>query len=168
MKVRKQKKKQKRADNAVVEFLGRNILIAQLMDAGLEVAIPARDRGVDLIAFQDCLPKDNNFTFIPIQLKASSSGSFSIHKKHGRIQNLLMAYVWCVRHPSESVTYAMRYADAVKIGRKPRYTETPSWRKRGGYSTSRPGKEIRRILEEKHRMTSENWRRLAKAQSMKS
>ena len=37
-------------DSQVTEYLGRNLLIDQLLRAGVEVAIPVRDRGVDLIA----------------------------------------------------------------------------------------------------------------------
>jgi len=37
----------------IVEFLGRQRLIAELIRDGLEVALPTRDRGVDLIAYAD-------------------------------------------------------------------------------------------------------------------
>ncbi|MGA3024700.1 MAG: hypothetical protein ABSF98_08030 [Bryobacteraceae bacterium] len=40
-------------DSQVVKVLGRNLLIAELLGAGLEVALPIRDRGIDLIAYAD-------------------------------------------------------------------------------------------------------------------
>ena len=40
-------------DSQVVEVLGRNRLVSDLLQAGLEVALPVRDRGVDLIAYAD-------------------------------------------------------------------------------------------------------------------
>lgn len=40
-------------DSQVVELLGRNRLIEELLLAGLEVALPLRDRRIDLIAYAD-------------------------------------------------------------------------------------------------------------------
>ena len=34
-------------DSQVIELLGRNLLVAELLQAGLEVALPIRDRGLD-------------------------------------------------------------------------------------------------------------------------
>ena len=38
-------------DSQAVELLGRNRLVSDLLQAGLEVALPVRDRGIDLIAY---------------------------------------------------------------------------------------------------------------------
>lgn len=38
-------------DSQAVEILGKNKLINELLKAGLEVASPIRDRGIDLIAY---------------------------------------------------------------------------------------------------------------------
>lgn len=40
-------------DKNIVELAGRNWLASQLFRAGLEVARPERDRGIDLIAYLD-------------------------------------------------------------------------------------------------------------------
>ena len=40
---------QSRRDPQFVEILGRHYLITELMRAGIEVAEPVRDRGVDLV-----------------------------------------------------------------------------------------------------------------------
>lgn len=40
-------------DSQLTELSGRHFLIAQLVAGGLEVAVPVRDRGVDLIAYLD-------------------------------------------------------------------------------------------------------------------
>ncbi len=40
-------------DTQVIELLGRQRLIAELLRDGLEVALPVRDRGVDLVAYAD-------------------------------------------------------------------------------------------------------------------
>ena len=38
-------------DTQMIEIMGRNRLIDELLRAGLEVALPLRDRGIDLIAY---------------------------------------------------------------------------------------------------------------------
>jgi hypothetical protein len=42
-------KKRARADSQITELQGRGRLIGELLVAGLEVAVPARDRGVDIL-----------------------------------------------------------------------------------------------------------------------
>ena len=75
-------------DTQVIELLGRNRLVSELLRAGLEVAVPARDRGIDLIAYLDLIdPQDEakdpasagrvqRFAARPIQMKAASQQSF--------------------------------------------------------------------------------------------
>ena len=52
-------------DTQVVELLGRGRLIEELLRAGLEVAIPQRDRGIDLIAYLDLDEKIGSFVARP-------------------------------------------------------------------------------------------------------
>jgi hypothetical protein len=42
-------------DTQVIELIGRNRLGSEILRDGLEVAVPARDRGIDLIAYSDLL-----------------------------------------------------------------------------------------------------------------
>lgn len=60
------------ADSQVIELLGRNRLIDELLRAGLEVALPRRDRGIDLIAYAEIVSDVPAFVGRPIQLKAAS------------------------------------------------------------------------------------------------
>ena len=41
-------------DSQQVEILGRNLIKASLIEAGIEVATPERDNGIDLIAYRWC------------------------------------------------------------------------------------------------------------------
>lgn len=43
----------KELDSQTVEIIGRNRLIHDLLLAQLEIALPLRDRGIDLIAYKD-------------------------------------------------------------------------------------------------------------------
>ena len=142
-------------DSQRVELLGRNLLISELICAGLEVAISMRDRGVDLVAYADQTSRVEAFVAVPIQMKAASKRSFGIDRKYAKIANLLLVHVWNVESPSEVAIFALRYPEALALAERKGWTATSSW-ERGAYSNSNPGKELREMLEP-YRMTTEKW-----------
>jgi hypothetical protein len=133
-------------DSQVVELLGRQRLIGELLRDGLEVAVPARDRGVDLVAYADLSRQVARFSSRPIQMKASTISAFSVDQKYGRIADLILAYVWHLGSPQAAVTYAMCYAEAVRIAAAMGWTETTSWQQ-GRYTTNNPSKRLLNLLE---------------------
>ena len=143
-------------DGQVIELLGRNRLVDELLRAGLEVALPERDRGVDLIAYADLDPRAPRFLARPIQMKASSAASFSIDRKYEKFPGLILAHVWHLDDPEAARTYALYYQEALTIAEQLGWTTTPSWTQQGRYSTSTPGREVMRQLEA-HRMTPQAW-----------
>ena len=142
-------------DTQVVELLGRNKLVSDLLRAGLEVALPMRDRGIDLIAYVDLRPKVQTFVARPIQMKAALSKSFSINRKYSKIRDLIIAFVWSIGEPGEPTIYALTHDETVDVARKMGYTKTPSW-KAGSYGTTNPGKKLVSLLDP-YRMTPEKW-----------
>jgi hypothetical protein len=136
-------------DTQVVELIGRNRLGSEILRDGLDVAVPARDRGIDLIAYSDLLSNVKKFVARPIQMKASSEASFSIDRKYKRVANLIIAYVWHVHDPNATVTYALTYKEALTIAKKcwGRAKGTSASWKRGRYSTSAPSLRLRTLLE---------------------
>lgn len=158
-------------DTQVIELLGRNRLVSELLRAGLEVAIPARDRGIDLIAYLDLVdPPDEardlasavvrpvqRFAAKPIQMKAASRQSFSISKKYAKLCDLILVFVWNLEDPDRAVTYALTHDEAVAIGEAMGWLATDSWTLRGAYNTNNPGARLRGLLEA-HRMDPERWR----------
>lgn len=141
----------------IVELLGRHLLIGELLKAGLEVAIPIRDRGVDLITYSDLTAHTPRFTACPIQMKASSVEGFGINRKYDKIRDLLLAYVWHVQDPKQVTIYAMRYTDAICVADEMGYTKTDSWRIKDAYSTTKPSEKLKELLKP-YLMTSEKWR----------
>lgn len=142
-------------DTQLVEILGRHRLIAELLRANLEVAIPARDRGIDLIAYADLGTQVARFSACPIQLKAAIGGSFSVDRKYAKFPNLLIAYVWYLADPAKTVTYAITHPEAVAVADTMGYTRTSSWEK-GLYVTTRPSPQLVAQLKP-FRMTPEKW-----------
>ena len=143
-------------DSQTVEIIGRNCLVSMLVSDGLEVAPPERDRGVDLIAYLD-LDEAGRFVACPIQMKAATTASFSLHRKYERIAQLLLAYVWYADYPDQSCAYALRYSEAKTVADQMGWTDTDSWR-RGGYSTTSPSRRLQALLEP-YGMGTGDWRR---------
>ena len=65
-------------DAQTLELIGQHRLAGEVLRAGMEVAFPARDRGVDLIAYVDLDRQLDRFVGKPIQMKAASRRSFGI------------------------------------------------------------------------------------------
>ena len=146
-------------DAQQIELLGRTRLMSELLEADLEVAVPARDRGVDLIAYADLGSRVKNFVAVPIQMKAFSTSGFGINKKYEKVSNLLLAYVWGVREPAHSVTYVMTYPEAVQVADALGWTATESWRK-GAYVTTQPSRRVLDLLEAFRATRSVWWKRV--------
>ena len=129
-------------DSQQTELFGRSFLLNQLVTAGFEVALPLRDRGVDLIVYQE---RDVSGQFIarPIQMKAASIKRFDIEKKFERTHDLLIVFVWHLNDSSKTCVYALTYKELFEIAERRKYTDTDAWQKeKGKYNITRPGVEI--------------------------
>jgi hypothetical protein len=142
-------------DSQVIELLGRHRLSDELLRAGLEVAFPARDRGVDLIAYADLGRQVTKFVAKPIQMKAASSRAFSLNQKYVKISDLIVAYVWNLADPKSAATFALTYPEALAVADAMGWTKTPSWRS-GSYTTSHPSARLVAKLQP-FTMTPEKW-----------
>jgi hypothetical protein len=143
-------------DTQVVELLGRHRLMSELLRDGLEVAVPARDRGVDLIAYSDLSLQVATFAARPIQMKAFTTRGFSAARKYTKIADLIMAYVWHLGGEEPAVTFAMPYAEVVKVAEAMGWTVTASWQDGGAYTTTSPSQKLLGLLEQ-YRMGPGKW-----------
>jgi hypothetical protein len=131
-------------DSQKVELLGRNRLIDELLRDNLEVAVPVRDHGIDLIAYADSAVA--SYVARPIQMKAAWTQAFGIDRKYEKFPGLIMAYVWNLSDPAQAVTYAMNYSEVLGAAEAMGWTRTASW-VRGGYATSQPSRRLLALLE---------------------
>lgn len=144
-------------DSGAIELVGRYHLIAELLADGIEVAMPIRDRGVDLIAYLETHKPTDHFYSLPIQLKVSSRRSFSLDKKYASIRGLLLVYAWGATGPeTEREFYAMNYSQAKKLLDEMGHAATDSWTIKGRYVTSRPSERLIKAMR-RHKMTRGNW-----------
>jgi hypothetical protein len=145
-------------DSQRVELLGRNRLIDELLRDNLEVALPIRDRGIDLIAYVDLAVNVSAYVARPIQLKAAWRQTFGIDRKYKRFPGLLIAYVWNLGSQDDAVTYAMSFSQSCSVAEEMNWTQTASW-ERGSYVSNTPGKQLIKLLEP-FRMTPGAWWKL--------
>lgn len=143
-------------DGQVVEILGRDRLVAELLRAGLEVALPLRDRGIDLIAYADLDDRVGSFVARPIQMKASLKRSFGVWRKYSKFPDLLLAFVWHLDGAGEPQTFALTVSESTEIANELGWTRTASWTENGGYSTTRPSGRVLELLRP-HVMTPQAW-----------
>lgn len=67
-------------------------LAEKLSEAGIRLAFPEFDNGIDFIAYTT----DNHFLSAPVQLKASTKEGFQTDKKYLHIPGLRIVYLWHV------------------------------------------------------------------------
>lgn len=134
-------------DTQIVELIGRHRLIGELLQDGLEVAVPARDRGIDLIAYADLSLQVATFSARAIQMKAYTDSGFTVSKKFAKIADLVVAYVWHLGTAGAGVTYALRSAEVVTVADEMGWTATASWQEGGVYTTTSPSKKLVEKLE---------------------
>ena len=144
-----------KTDSKWVEPAGRNWLMGELFRAGLDVARPELDRGIDLIAFRHL---DRRLSYLPIQMKTAADASFRLESKYEKIPGLALAYVWGLRDYAHTKCFALSYAQSFQIMQEIGHTDTPSWKK-GRYSTSTPSEKERSLLAP-FEMNPKKWRKL--------
>lgn len=96
-------------DSQQVELLGRNRLIDELLRDNLEVAMPIRDRGIDLIASADSGEDVTTYSARPIQMKASWTRGFGLYRKYEKFPDLLIAYVWHLNDRDKGCRWGQSY-----------------------------------------------------------
>ncbi|MEO7027811.1 MAG: hypothetical protein ABI147_00215 [Acidobacteriaceae bacterium] len=135
----------------IVEMLGRNHLIAQLIVEGVHVALPLWDQGVDLVAYYR---GQDGFVARPLQLKVAEATRWGLDVKYADIVGLLLVYIWNVRSAPEDVEiYAMSYREAEHIlnaGGDKDYSQSNTWKNEGRYSIAhldKPKNKLRKNLQ---------------------
>src|ERR1039458_6136710 len=71
---------------------------------------PERDAGIDLLTYTI-----NPLRVAPIQMKAATVTGWSIDRKYGQVDGLVMVYVWNARSLGDAEFYAMAYQEASDV-----------------------------------------------------
>ena len=121
-------------DSQQVEVIGRNIIINQLTRAGIEVATPVRDRGIDLVAYLSKEEGATRFRARPIQLKIASDRDLSIYRKYEAFNDMVVVYVWRIAFDQDAEVYAVTTDEALQIAEQRGWTQTNTWKDSGRYN----------------------------------
>lgn len=115
------------ADTTRTELLGSTWVVQQLIRDHVEVAYPARDIGVDLVAYF-VEHRDQRFVSVPLQLKVASGASFGVWQKFD-VPSLAMIHVW-FEGDYERIprAFGLSYSEAVRVAEKVGWADTASWR----------------------------------------
>jgi len=145
-------------DTQNVELAGRNLLATSLQLAGVEVARPERDHGIDLIAYLD----DGTFQAVPLQVKVASNQHFGVWPKYAKFPQLVLVFVWHIN--TQPRFFAVTHDQSVALAEKMGWTKTRSWRGEisgpPGYSTNAPSVALRKLLEPYEVKNPADWKRL--------
>jgi len=149
-------------DTQIVEALGKNLLVNKLLISNIEVAYPIRDRGVDLIAYNERGTHSQSFIATPLQLKIYTKTGFSIDKKYSQIKNLVLVYVWNTLSEVNAKFFALTYKEAVELATKMEWTKNASWTKDNGrWSTSKSSERLRNLIA-KYEIADGDWSSIMK------
>ena len=153
-------------DTQTVEILGTQLLIEQLVRAGLEVARPIRDRGIDLITYADLGDEFERFHARPLQLKARPNRDFGINRKYQKFPDLIITYVWNVRSEDDTEVLALTYDEAIDVGDQLGWTETKSWQEGNRYTTTNPSSRVLDALEPYFMSPERWWEKIAESENI--
>jgi len=128
-------------DKQQVEILGRNFLVSQIIAEGLEVAMPLRDEGVDLVVYTG-RASQSIFNAVPIQLKVASDAVFSVDTKYQAFPSMILAYVWGIQSAEGMQLHLMTYRDALEVAEELGWTRTKALMHGGIYTTNKPSQRV--------------------------
>lgn len=123
---------QEALDAALVGKAGEALVAGELLRRHIDIAYPAFDGGVDLMAY-----RGHDFDrVIPIQIKTRSSTCYVFQKRWFEIQNIILIQVWHAATKPEF--YMFRNIQDVEGALGDRHASTSSWIVDGRYSVASP------------------------------
>lgn len=130
---------------ALVGKAGEALVAAELLRRHIDVAYPAHDSGIDLIAYRAEKPD----AIVPIQVKARSATCYEFQKDWFRIKGLVLVQVWNVVTKPEF--YIFGSLGEVENALGPQHAATASWLEKGGYNVTSPNEaQLERMRPHQH------------------
>jgi hypothetical protein len=136
---------------ALVGKAGEALVAAELLRQHIDVAYPAHDGGIDLLAY-----RGHDLTrVVPIQVKARTTSCYEFQKDWFRIEGLVLVQVWYVTETPEFFIFGN--LDDVVNALGVRHSKTHSWLAKGNYNVTAPNADhLKRMQPHKNR-----WDRIA-------
>lgn len=135
---------------ALVGKAGEMLVATELMRRGVEVAHPASDVGVDLLAYRLGAEQKVATNFVPVQVKTRSKTGYAFLRAwFGRCPGLSLVHVWHVTAIPEFYVFGCLEHVHEALGE---HVRSPSWRERGIWTEAKAGAEaIKRMRDHRDR-----------------
>jgi hypothetical protein len=98
-----------------LQLLGRARLIDELLEDGLNVALPMRAGEIDMLAYIDSSATQYPMASVPIKVKSLCSFPISTAIEGVRSPCLLTAFVWGTNAPARAPIFALTLAELVVV-----------------------------------------------------
>lgn len=141
-------------DAQQIELIGRSLLQAQLLREDIEIALPIRDKGIDLVAYLDRRGESQPHSCF-LQMKAASNRAFSFNTKYQHFGHFKFVYIWHVLESEKVRFFLLSYSEAESLCRHHAWTPTRNGFER--WSTSNPSGTLSGKLE-KFQVVGRQWR----------
>ncbi|WP_428492140.1 hypothetical protein [Rhodopila sp.] len=123
-----------RVNPALIGKAGELLVAAELMRRGVEVAYPASDVGVDLLAYRLEHGQKSAGYFVPIQVKSRSASGYQFFRRwFDQVPGLVLVHVWFAATTPEFYVFG-NLADVEAA--LDTHARSPSWLEQGNYSVT--------------------------------
>ncbi|WP_459676244.1 PDDEXK-like family protein [Acidisoma sp. 7E03] len=120
---------------ALVGKAGEVLVAGELLRRGIEVAYPASDRGIDLLAYRLTGPDAMARSFVPIQVKTRAASGFYFHRSwFEKVPGLVLVHVWHVTTTPAQYVFGSLADVEEALGD---YAKSPSWTQGGVYNVTK-------------------------------
>lgn len=109
--------------------------LLELLRRGIEVAYPASDRGIDLLAYRLTGQEAMARSFVPIQVKTRAASGFYFHRSwFEKVPGLVLIHVWHVTTTPALYVFGSVADVEEALGD---YAKSPSWTQGGAYNVTK-------------------------------
>lgn len=125
---------------ALIGKAGEMLVAAELLRRGVEVAHPASDVGVDLLAYRLSAGNATPSSVVPVQVKSYSRTGFRfLTSWFNKAPGLVLVSVWHLLETPQCFVFGSLQDVENALG--PQHVATASWMANGIYSATTPTKE---------------------------
>jgi hypothetical protein len=131
---------------ALIGKAGELLVAAELTRRGIEVAYPASDVGVDMLAYRLAPKQTVAGKIVPIQVKARAASGYNFQRSwFDRCPGIVLVQVWNVETTPEF--YVFENIPRVEEALGPVHSASSSWKDQGGYSVTLAGEEAHKRMQ---------------------
>jgi hypothetical protein len=102
-------------DSEMLELVGRARLMDEMMEDGVNVALPMGACEMDMLAYVNSRTGPCRIVSVPINVASFCSDALSSNLEAARVSGLLIALVWGIGNPEDVRTFALTPAELTVV-----------------------------------------------------